>query len=148
VAIDAHLLAAAQGFEAVELSPAAPLGACSTVAPTDQNRVLSALRSTELVSDRTNVLAPECALRLRADPRTRCHFATSQRVVRAQPVPKLLGYAQHFRIFVLASGGTETKDHAFTVHTLVHHVRTMLGALDRGHRSRRSFGAPHRRRHI
>ena len=141
MAIDAHLLAAAPGFEAVELSPVAPLGACSTVAPTDQNRVLSALRSTELVSDPTNVLALECALRLRADPRTRCHFATSQRVVRAQPVPKLPGYAQHFRLFVLASGGTETKDHAFTVDTLVHHVRTMLGVLDRLERHGYAFGA-------
>src|SRR5262245_60111824 len=62
-AIDGHLLAAADRFEAVELSPVAPLGVCSTIAPTDQNRVLSALRRTEVVSDPTNVLALECARR-------------------------------------------------------------------------------------
>src|SRR5688572_14931079 len=63
LALDARLLEAARAFEAIELSPVAPLGACSTVALTDQNRVLSALRATEVVSDPTNVLALECALR-------------------------------------------------------------------------------------
>lgn len=33
----------------IELSPAAPLGVCSPVASTSQNRVLSALRMTEVV---------------------------------------------------------------------------------------------------
>jgi hypothetical protein len=130
-AIDGHLLAAAEEFEAIELSPVAPLGVCSTVAVTDQNRVLSALRMTEVVSDPTNVLALECARRLRARPQTAVHLVTSQRVIRAQPVPKLPGYSQHFRIFVLSSGGRETKEHAFTVDTLVLHVRTMLRALER-----------------
>jgi hypothetical protein len=140
-AIDGHLLASAEGFEAIELSPVAPLGACSAVAPTDQNRVLSALRSTEIVSDPTNVIALECALRLRANPAVPVHFATSQRVIRAQPVPKVSGYAPHFRIFVLASGGGETKDHGFTVDALVRHVRTMQGALDRLERNGYAFGA-------
>jgi hypothetical protein len=141
VAIDGHLLAAADGFEAIELSPIAPLGACSAVALTDQNRVLSALRATEIVSDPTNVLALECALRLRAKPTSLVHIATSQRVIRAQPVPKLPGYSSHFRIFVLASAGAEEKDHAFTVRTLSLHIRTMLGALDRLERHGYSFGA-------
>jgi hypothetical protein len=141
VAIDGHLLAAAEDFEAIELPPVAPLGACSVVALTDQNRVLSALRSTEIVSDPTNVLALECALRLRADPEAQAHFATSQRVIRAQPVPKRPGHAPHFRIFVLASGGSETRDHAFTVETMARHVRTMLRALDRLEQHGYAFGA-------
>src|SRR4051812_21932272 len=58
--IDRHLLTAATGFEALELSPVAPLGASSAMAKTSQNRVLSALRTTEVVSDPTNVLALEC----------------------------------------------------------------------------------------
>ena len=141
VAIDAHLLAAAAAFEAIELSPVAPLGACSGVALTDQNRVLSALRTSEVVSDPTNVLALECALRLRANPEVPVHLATSQRVIRTQPVPKLPGYSQHFRLFVLASGGQETKDHAFTVETLVRHVQTMLAGLDRLEQDGFAFGA-------
>jgi len=131
LAIDAHLFAAAERFDAIELSPVAPLGACSVVGPTDQNRVLSALRATEVVSDPTNVLALECAQRLRARPRDEHHLAVSHRVLRAQPVPRLPGYAQHFRLFALASGGVERQDHAFTVDAVVLHVRTMLAGLDR-----------------
>jgi len=127
LAIDAHMLAAAGAFEAIELAPVAPLGTCSTVAVTAQHRVLSALRSTEVVSDPTNVLALECATRMPGP----VHLATAMRVTRAQPVPKLPGYAQHFRMFALASGGIETRDHAFTVDTLVLHARTMLAAFER-----------------
>ena len=140
VAIDSHLLAAASGFDAIELSPVTPLGTSSTVGLSDQNRVLSALRATEVVSDPTNVLALECASRMRVSAGP-FHFATSQRVVRAQPAPKLPGYAQHFRIFVLASGGVETKDHAFTVDTLVQHITTMHAALDRLEQHGYTFGA-------
>ena len=129
--IDSQLLAAAECFEAVDLSPVAPMGACSVVGPTDQNRVLSALRTTEVVSDPTNVLALECAQRQRANSRIDVHLATSHRVVRAQSVPKQPGYAQHFRLFALGSGGIERKDHAFTVGTLALHVRTILAGLAR-----------------
>jgi len=140
IAIDSDFLAAAAEFEALDLSPVAPLGACSTVAITGQHRVLSALRMTEVVSDPTNVLALECALRLRTRPTAPVHLATGQRVVRAQPVPKQAGYSQHFRIFALASGGRETKDHAFTVEAVERHVRAMLGALDRLERNGYAFG--------
>ena len=140
LAVDNHLLTAAEGLPRRQLSPVAPLGTCSAVAITDQNRVLSALRMTEVVSDPTNVLALECALRMRACQATPVHLATSQRVVRAQPVPKKPGHSQHFRVFVLASGGRESKDHAFTVDTVVRHVRTMLGALERLERYGYSFG--------
>lgn len=121
------------GFEVLahELSPVAPLGSCSTVALTDQNRVLSSSRMTEVVSDPTNVLALECALRLRANPAVPVHLATAQRVVRAQPIPRLPGYTQHFRLFALASGGQEEKDHAFTVATVVRQIEAMGRGLDR-----------------
>jgi hypothetical protein len=140
LAIDSDFLAASTEFEALDLSPVAPLGVCSSVALTDQNRVLSALRMTEVVSDPTNVLALECALRLRGRRTGPVHLTTSQRVVRAQPVPKQPGYSRHFRIFVLASSGRETEDHGFTVQTVVRHVRTMLDALDRLERHGWAFG--------
>jgi len=130
LAIDAKLMAAAAPFEGIELSPVAPLGACSVVGPTDQNRVLSALRATEVVSDPTNVLALECAQRLRAGATAAQHLAASHRVMRAQPVPKLPGYAQHFRLFALASAGIEQQDHALTVDALALHVRTLRAGLD------------------
>jgi hypothetical protein len=139
--VDGHLLAAAEGFEALDLSPVAPLGVSSAIAQTGQNRVLSALRMTEVVSDPTNVLALECARRLRENQDTPVHLATSQRVVRAQPVPRLPGYGRHFRIFVLASGSREAKDHAFTVQTCALHIRTMLAALERLEQHGYDFGA-------
>jgi hypothetical protein len=141
VAVDGHLLAAAEGFEALGLSPVAPLGTCSAVANTGQKRVLSALRMMEVVSDTTNVLALECALRLRGR-REPVHLATCQRVLRAQPAPRLPGHSQHFNLFALASAGREAKDHAFTVDTLVLHIRTMLRALERLERHGYSFGVP------
>ena len=118
-AVDGHLLAAADGFEALGLSPVAPLGASSAMAHTGQNRVLSALRMMEVVSDSTNVLALECARRLRGRWDVPVHLATCHRVLRTQPQPRLPGHSQHFNLFALASGGREAKDHAFTVDTLV-----------------------------
>jgi hypothetical protein len=141
VELDGHLLAAAAAFAAIELSPLTPLGTCSTLAPTDQHRTLSALRGTEVVSDPTNVLALESAERLRAAPREPVHLATVQRVVRAQPAPKLPGYAQHFKIFVLTSAAREAKDHGFAAHALALHVRTMHLAFDRLEQHGYVFGA-------
>jgi len=129
--LDSHLLAAASEFEALELSPVAPLGVCSTVALTSQNRIVSTARGTEVVSDPTNVLALECAKRLRAAPDAIVKLATSHRCVRAQPVPKLPGFAPHFRMFCLASAAHEKKDHAFLTGALLDHIRTHVAALDR-----------------
>ena len=142
-ALDGHLLAAADAFEAIELAPIAPLGTCSTVALTDQHRVLSALRRMEVVSDPTNVMALECARRLRARPDVPVHLTTCQRVLRTQPVPDLPAHSQHFRIFALASGGREAQEHAFTVQTLLLHIRSMLCALERLEQHGYSFGAQH-----
>jgi len=129
--IDRELFAAAEGFEAIELSPLAPLGVCSVVAPTSQNRIVSTMRGTEIVSDPTNVLALESARRLRAAPTRIVKLATSHRCVRAQPVPKQSGFTAHFRIFCLTSAGHETKDQGFTVDSLAEHIRTHLTALNR-----------------
>lgn len=129
--LDSHLLAAASEFEALELSPVAPLGACSSVALTSQNRIVSTARGTEVVSDPTNVLALECAKRLRAAPDAVVKLATSHRCVRAQPVPKRPGFAPHFRMFSLTSAAHEQKDHAFLTSALLDHIRTHVAALNR-----------------
>jgi hypothetical protein len=131
LAVDAELLRAAEVFEAVELSPVAPLGVCSAVAPASQNKVLSALRGTEVVSDPTNVLALECARRLRRDSSGCVRLVTCQRVVRAQALPKRAGFTRHFRLFALASAARERKDHAFVVDEVVEHVRTLLAGFAR-----------------
>jgi hypothetical protein len=140
--LDSHLLAAAAEFEALELSPLAPLGVCSVVGPTSQNKIVSALRGTEVVSDPTNVLALECAKRLREKPRRTIKLATCHRCVRAQPAPKGPGYSQHFRIFCMATGGHERKDQMFVTDSLVDHIVTQLAALDR--LEQHGYAFPHR----
>jgi hypothetical protein len=129
--LDSHLLAGAADFEAVELSPLAPLGTSSSVALTTQNRVVSTVRGTEVVSDPTNVLALESARRLRADPTRVVRLCTSHRCVRAQEVPKLPGFAAHFRMFCMTSAAHERQDQAFVTDALSHHIRTHLQTLDR-----------------
>jgi hypothetical protein len=108
-----------------------------------QNKVLSALRGTEVVADPTNVMALECARRLRRDAAASVRFATSHRCVRAQEVPKQEGFTATFRIFCLASAGLERPDHALVVDAVVEHVQTMLDAFDRLERVGYSF--PNRR---
>ncbi|MFT3707928.1 MAG: hypothetical protein QM817_09755 [Archangium sp.] len=139
--IDAELFEGASEFEDVELSPVAPLGACSAIGLTDQRRTLSALRSTEVVSDPTNVLALECASRLRGEPSRAVHLATSHRVLRAQAVPALPGYSAHFRMFALASGGLEAVEHGFTREAISLQLRALLRGLDRLERVGYRFGA-------
>ena len=129
--LDAHLLAAAAQFEAIELAPLAPLGACSSVALTSQNRIVATTRGTEVVSDPTNVMALESARRLRENPATEVRLATSHRCTRAQELPKFPGAAAHFRIFCLATAGHERKDQAFLTDALTEQIRTWLGAMDR-----------------
>ncbi len=131
LALDQHLLDAASAFESVELSPLAPLGACSVIGLASQNKVVSALRGTEVVSDPTNVLALECARRLRANPVQVVRLATSHRCVRAQELPKQPGFAPHFRMFCLATAGREEPDHDFAVRALIEHIVTLTSALDR-----------------
>lgn len=136
IEVDGHLFAAADGFEALELSPVAPLATCAGMGRSAQNRVLSALRGTEVVSDPTNVLALECAAR-----GGEVHLATSHRVLRTQPFPRRPGFGAHFRLFALASAGIEARDHAFTVAAVTRHLQTQLAALDRLERNGYAFGA-------
>jgi hypothetical protein len=131
VEVDRHLLAAASAFESIELSPLAPLGTCSGMGHASQNKVVSALRGTEVVSDPSNVLALECARRLRRDAATTVRLATSHRCVRAQAIPKQRGLTASFRIFCLASAGIERQDHAFVVEAVIEHMASLLNGLDR-----------------
>jgi hypothetical protein len=130
-ALDGHLLAAAPTFEALEFSPLAPLGACSAIALTGQNRVVSTIRGTEVVSDPTNLLALESARRWRADPARIVKLATCHRCVRAQPVPDRPYYAAHFRMFALGTAGHERKDQCLRVEALTEHILTHWNALNR-----------------
>jgi hypothetical protein len=126
-AIDGIALDAAPEFDAVQLSPIAPLGACSSVALTSQDRTLSANRSTEVVSDPTNVLALLSALRLGRDPTTSVRSCTLHQVLRAQPLPPVPGFSRHFRLFVATEAGPARAEDGFEVEA----IALQLSVFDR-----------------
>ena len=115
------------GFEPIELSPVAPLGTASVLATVHQNKVLATIRSLEVLSDATNVLALECALRrkalLRADPRSAdpVHLAASHRHVRASALADPAHFA-HFDLFTLCSAGRDSRDARFHPSALDAHL--------------------------
>ncbi len=93
-------------FTGIELSPVAPLGTCAAVAGVSQNRIVTTARATEVVSDSTNALAVEAAVRRRGQPRDgRADLAACQRQLRAQVFGP--GAAAHFRLFALVSSARD-----------------------------------------
>ena len=150
--LDALALAATEEFEAVLLSPLAPLGSCAAVSPSHQDRIVTTIRGSEVVSDPTNVLALECARRLAADRERDVRLCTVHQVVRAQRFAAAPGYTQHFRMLALAEAGRARADHGFEVDAFVRHIRAFWSLLDAheahgqrwGRRSASLRFAPHR----
>lgn len=116
-------------YEPLELSPICPLGACSVVATVSQNKVISTSRNTEVVSDATNVLALECAVRRRRDPSAPALLAASQRLTRAQAFPGPRSWA-HFRALCLVAAGRDAGSSAFEVQAMVTQLGFYLRYLD------------------
>lgn len=94
-------------FVGIELSPVAPLGSCTAVAPISQNRIVTTMRLSEVISDSGNALAIEAAVRRLAQPSNgQVHLAASHRLLRAQVFER--GAAAHFRLFTLVSSARDT----------------------------------------
>jgi hypothetical protein len=125
--LDGLALEAAADYEALQLSPVAPLGVCSVVAPTSQDRTLSAARGTEVVSDPTNVFALVCAERLLAAPDRPVRLCTVHQTLRAQSIPAKAGHSRHFRLFATAEAGLATAEDGFEVSALAR----AIGVFDR-----------------
>lgn len=115
-------------FDGVELSPVTPLGTCSAMALVDQNRIISTTRSTEVVSDQTNVLALEAATRRKKNRAHPVHLAACHRVIRAQPVEGE-GLFQHFRLFALVSSARDRGSGRTEADLLVGHLRYWIDAI-------------------
>ena len=92
-----------ESYEPIELSPVAPLGAASVLGKVSQNWAVPTARNTEVVSDSTNVLALECALRRRRDRRSVVKLVSSHRLLRGQDYGTR--GAQHFRLLGLVAAG-------------------------------------------
>ena len=143
VEVDGHLSGATSAFESIELSPVAPLGVCAIMGHASQNKVLSALRGTELVSDPTNVMALECARRLRRDAGSDSAPGDLASLRPRAADSEAAWLTANFRIFCLASAGLERQNHAFVVDAMAEHIKTMLHALDQ--LEQHGFAFPERR---
>lgn len=117
-----------QDIAGVELSPVVPLGCSSVVSGVSQNRVVTTVRGTEVVSDSTNALALELALRRRGEPRGDLHLAASSRQLRAQVFGQ--GTASHFRLFALASTGRDSGSGRTEARLLIRHLAFWRQALE------------------
>lgn len=118
-------------FEPLQLSPLCPLGTCSVVATAHQNKVVSALRGTEVVADATNVLALESTLRRKEAgfPSETMRFSTVHRHVRAQEIPNIPGFSAHFSILGLTSAGRDAGSFQFEKTALWEHLRFYQSCL-------------------
>jgi len=120
-------------FDAIDLSPVCPLGASARMGGLAQDRAVTTIRNTEVVSDSTNVLALEAAVRRRAHKRdatsdAAVHLAASHRLLRAQHYdnPKL---SAHFKVFSLCSAGRDRGGFGFDSATLRLHIAAYLTAV-------------------
>jgi len=124
-AFDRIAFAAADGFEAVDLSPVCPLGTTSLLGAIDQNSLLTTIRNAEVLGDSTPALALECARRRKpsahraSQPPSR--LCSSHRAVRLQPFD-FPGYTPHFRLFALVTAGRDTGSHSFELQHLAGHI--------------------------
>jgi hypothetical protein len=129
-------------IQPLELSPVCPLGSNSVVAPVSQNLAVATIRNTEVVSDSTNVLALECALRRRANVRTaaqardRVKLCASHRLLRPQHFDQP-GFFAHFRVFALCTAGRDEGGHRFELESLAEqltlHLRLMAALAGIGY---------------
>lgn len=107
-------------FEAIELSPVCPLGTSSVHGAVNQNKAIATSRNTEVVSDSTNVMALEAAIRRRLSPET-VRLCCSHRLIRGQKFSGEGNFA-HFRVFGLVSAGRDTGDRRFELLEMFKHI--------------------------
>jgi hypothetical protein len=119
-------------FLPLQVSPLSQLGTCSVVATVDQDKVVSALRNCEVLSDATNALAmyisSQKKKRQNKDAGTHIKYCTTQRHVRSQPF-QIKGFSPHFTIGCLVSSGTDTGNYAFEKKAIAEHFAALQDVL-------------------
>lgn len=117
-------------FTPITLSPVSPLGTCSVVAKANQNKMISALRNTEVVADATNVLALKLAMELKNKPESPTKsYSTVHRHIRAQHFDNP-NFTAHFGIFCLASAGKDRGSFDFELEEANRHISLILNILE------------------
>jgi hypothetical protein len=120
------------GFLPIQISPLSQLGTSSVVATVDQDKVISALRSCEVLSDATNALALYiCSQKKKQKPSiadVHIKYCTTQRHVRSQPF-HIKGFSPHFTIGCLVSSGMDTGNYAFEKKAIAEHFMALQDVL-------------------
>lgn len=128
--LELGLLRAAEGFSfvPVELSPVAPLGACSAVGTVNQNKIISALRNTEVSADATNSLALNiCSLKRKMDSKQLqgeggiLKYCTTHRLIRTQIFDNPR-FTPHFNLFCMVTSGRDRGSLDFEKENLLEHI--------------------------
>jgi hypothetical protein len=119
---------AAAGFEPIAVAPLAPLAACAAVATVSQNKIVSTMRSSEVASDTSNLLALECAIRRVRAPNDEVALCASQRLVRAQALARP-EFSAHFQLFATVIAGRDVGGRTFEERALVRTIGTQLSLL-------------------
>ncbi|MWV42539.1 hypothetical protein GRF59_02755 [Paenibacillus sp. HJL G12] len=133
--MDILKVAVNQGVSPLQLSPVAPLGSTSVVGTVDQNKVISALRGTEVVSDATNLIALHIADLIKYHKSSRedyMRFCTTHRHVRAQYFGDSPGMLAHFHLFCMVTSGVDQGSYDFEKKSLWEHIeiyRTIFKSL-------------------
>ena len=112
------------GFEVMDFSPVAPLGACSALGTVDQKKIISATRNTEVVSDITNVIALEIAKQKKENRYlNEIKAGASFRHIRGQKFD-LPGFTPYFKIVCLVSSGRDKGNYQFEIQSIIDHIET------------------------
>jgi hypothetical protein len=119
-------------FLPLQVSPLSQLGTCSVVATVDQDKVVSAVRNCEVLSDATNALAMYISSQKKKrkfnDASSHIKYCTTQRHVRSQPF-QIKGFSPHFTIGCLVSSGTDTGNYAFEKKAIAEHFAALQDVL-------------------
>ncbi len=114
-----------EGIIPIILSPLALLGCCSSIATVNQNKIISALRGTEILSDPTNMLAVYIADGLKSGTINRTnneiHICTTHRLTRVQ-AQYYPGQVPHFGLFCMVSSGKDTGSYDFERKAIKKHI--------------------------
>lgn len=111
-------------YQPIELSPVAPLGTAAVLGGLSQDWAIATARNSEVVSDSTNVLALECALRRRHDRKMAVKLISSHRLIRGQDYGAQA--SQHFRLLGFAAAG---RGDSFWVDALVEQLGFFVSLL-------------------
>lgn len=113
---------AGSGFQPVLISPLTPFGTCSTVAPVDQNNVVSSIRGAEVVSDATNVLALKIASDIKNGAgKDTIKYCTTHRHVRGQSFSNP-AHSAHFGLYCMATAGKDRGEFKFELENFRDHL--------------------------